>query len=401
MKFPCYALILCLNLIFPVFVYAQQSENLAPSSPSVVGMSLTDTMGNPLPGTEITANTSNQERQSVLTNLLSKLINSYNELNSKYMDLSEKYEKLQSEVSAGQTVQPKVNLSDVPAKDPQQDKESLSASAAEITTFAEAQALANKVKTSSQEEQIKGLKEISEPQTKKNVVAASQGSDSQYVKLRLLEDGQEVEFLLDPMYVDMNFNFTRQSSSAASPSPQPQVVIERKEIISSAPERSAERPEVSAPQQQYQPQPQYYQQYPQPTTVIMPQYQSPYQQQPYIPQQRDATVSAENKQERSETSPQVIEPAKSTAQQQFADTDVIEGIYKSQKLYYEKKYREALFAVQTSIRKQPTALGYALQGSLYYTLGDMASAVASWQMALDINPDMPDVKLMLNKYRSR
>ncbi|OQA92603.1 MAG: hypothetical protein BWY26_00142 [Elusimicrobia bacterium ADurb.Bin231] len=399
MKFPCYALILCLNLIIPVFVYAQQPETPAPSSPSVVGMSLTDTMGNPLPGTEITANTSNQERQSVLTNLLSKLLNSYNELNSKYMDLSEKYEKLQSEVSAGQTVQPKVNLSDASDQDTQPDKESLSARAAEITTFAEAQALVNKVKTSSQEEQIKGLKEISDHQTKKNVIAASQGSDSQYVKLRLLEDGQEVEFLLDPMYVDMNFNFTRQSSSAASQSPQPQVVIERKEIISSMPERSERQP-GSLPQQQYQPQPQYYQQYPPQTTVIMPQSPGPYQQ-PYIPQQRDATDSAEKKQERGETAPQDVEPAKSSAQQQFADTGAIDGIYKSQKLYYEKRYREALFAVQTSIRKQPTALGYALQGSLYYTLGDMASAVASWQMALDINPDMPDVKLMLNKYRSR
>ena len=78
--------------------------------------------------------------------------------------------------------------------------------------------------------------------------------------------------------------------------------------------------------------------------------------------------------------------------------DVVDGIYRAQKYYYEKRYNDSLKAVQNSLMSHETALGYALEGSIYYTLGDLNAAVRSWRSALRLNPDMEDVRAALERY---
>jgi tetratricopeptide (TPR) repeat protein len=90
---------------------------------------------------------------------------------------------------------------------------------------------------------------------------------------------------------------------------------------------------------------------------------------------------------------------KNYQEKMIEDPMVLDDLHRSQKLFYSKKYNAALNAVQRSLSRQETALGYALEGSIYFTLGDVDLAVSSWENALRLNPDMTEVKKVLFKYK--
>ncbi|MFA5858460.1 MAG: hypothetical protein WC955_05285 [Elusimicrobiota bacterium] len=81
--------------------------------------------------------------------------------------------------------------------------------------------------------------------------------------------------------------------------------------------------------------------------------------------------------------------------------DVLKDLHETQKLFYSKKYYDALKTVQRSLMTQETSLGYALQGSIFYTLGDTEAAVNSWESALKLDPEMEEVKRALLRYGKR
>ncbi|MFH1540255.1 MAG: tetratricopeptide repeat protein [Elusimicrobiota bacterium] len=88
-------------------------------------------------------------------------------------------------------------------------------------------------------------------------------------------------------------------------------------------------------------------------------------------------------------------------QQETTNQQAIGKLHKAQKLYYAKKYNAAMDAVQLSLENQETAVGYALKGSLYFTLGDVDSAIICWESALQLDPTMEEVKTAIYKFKRR
>ncbi|MFC2061684.1 hypothetical protein ACFLUV_04155 [Elusimicrobiota bacterium] len=83
-----------------------------------------------------------------------------------------------------------------------------------------------------------------------------------------------------------------------------------------------------------------------------------------------------------------------------ADTQkALRELHNAQKLYYTKRYNDALKAVSRSLRYQETAFAYALEGSILFTLGDVDSAVEVWESALSLDPGMYEVREALDKYK--
>jgi tetratricopeptide (TPR) repeat protein len=72
---------------------------------------------------------------------------------------------------------------------------------------------------------------------------------------------------------------------------------------------------------------------------------------------------------------------------------------KAQKLFYKKRYSEALKAVNRSLSLQETASAYALMGSVFYAMDDLPGAVESWEKALELDPGMYEVRDALSRYR--
>ncbi len=189
-------------------------------------------------------------------------------------------------------------------------------------------------------------------------VSVDERNGQQYIKLKVIENGQEVELILDPTYVDMNLNLEKgkpKSSQAQSAGGK-----DKKDDTGDASmmmENLAR--ELNA-----------------------------------ISQNRQSNPSGEN----SVVSP-VVQRGDTQQQQMPGEQSSVDNLYKAQKLFYEKKYNAALNAVQRSIDEQETALGYALEGSIYFTMGDTDLAISSWENALKLNPNMHDVKKVLFKYK--
>jgi len=78
--------------------------------------------------------------------------------------------------------------------------------------------------------------------------------------------------------------------------------------------------------------------------------------------------------------------------------EIIQDINLAQKLFYERKYEEALRILRASLDKKPTATAYALGGSIYYVNGDIDAAVNAWQNALEINPNLNQVRKLVTRY---
>lgn len=91
---------------------------------------------------------------------------------------------------------------------------------------------------------------------------------------------------------------------------------------------------------------------------------------------------------------------KSTAMDKEDLTDeIIRDINLAQRLFYQKQYEDALRVLQASLEKKKSATAYALGGSIYYVNGDIEDAVQAWENALKINPDLPEVRDLVNRFK--
>jgi tetratricopeptide (TPR) repeat protein len=179
-----------------------------------------------------------------------------------------------------------------------------------------------------------------------NITSQTQSSptSAQYVKVKVRDRGQEMEFNLDPTYIDMNLELKRK-------------MVEETTQQMSAPIGQKEQQKLS----------------PSDKEELMK----------YI---ETSIKSLEKKQDVTQTIPK----------------DVLDDLFAAQKLFYKKRYNEALSMVQRSLAKQETAIGYSIEGSIYFMLGDIEAAISSWNKALELDPNMDDVREALYRYtRSR
>ena len=64
--------------------------------------------------------------------------------------------------------------------------------------------------------------------------------------------------------------------------------------------------------------------------------------------------------------------------------------------YYNNNYSKALELVSQAIEQMPDlALAYARKGSIYYKLGDIQRATVNWNIALKLDPEYNEVRLVL------
>ena len=75
--------------------------------------------------------------------------------------------------------------------------------------------------------------------------------------------------------------------------------------------------------------------------------------------------------------------------------EILADLNTAQSHFYRGEYTEALQVLQESIKKKPTASAYALGGSIYYVNGDLDKAIEAWEIALQINPQMTEIKNIL------
>jgi tetratricopeptide (TPR) repeat protein len=85
-------------------------------------------------------------------------------------------------------------------------------------------------------------------------------------------------------------------------------------------------------------------------------------------------------------------------QPEINTSEVLKNIYEAQKLYYTNNYKEALTYVQKSLQLKETALGYALEGTIFLSLGNRKLAIESWKKALSLDPNMEEVRTILKLY---
>lgn len=75
-------------------------------------------------------------------------------------------------------------------------------------------------------------------------------------------------------------------------------------------------------------------------------------------------------------------------------------ILNAQSLFYKKQYWEALDETNEALDKVPdSAQAHALKGSIYYKMGLLPEAKASWEEALRLDPELEQVKTSLARLR--
>ena len=75
-------------------------------------------------------------------------------------------------------------------------------------------------------------------------------------------------------------------------------------------------------------------------------------------------------------------------------------IFSAQSLFYKKQYWQSLDETNQALELVPdSAQAHALKGSIYYKMGLSAEAKSSWQQALDIDPNMEQVKTSLARLK--
>lgn len=73
-------------------------------------------------------------------------------------------------------------------------------------------------------------------------------------------------------------------------------------------------------------------------------------------------------------------------------------ILNAQSQFYKKQYWQALDETNAALDKLPaSAQAHALKGSIYYKMGLLPEAKASWEQALELDPGMDQVKTSLEK----
>lgn len=198
-----------------------------------------------------------------------------------------------------------------------------------------------------------------QPSTVQQAQTSQQALPPQYVKVKVKDRGQEMEFSLDPTYLDMNLE------------------LKRKIVEETTTQQTEKFATTSPPTEQQTPQ--------QKSTRV---------------EQKISQADKEELIKYIETSLKSLEKKQDVTQE--VPKDVLDDLFTAQKLFYKKRYTEALKTVQRSLAKQETAVGYSIEGSLYFVLGDIDAAVASWNRALELDPNMDDVREALYRYaRSR
>ncbi|MBN1621528.1 MAG: hypothetical protein JW871_02940 [Endomicrobiales bacterium] len=255
-----------------------------------------------------------------------------------------------------------------------------------METQAEIMSLLSELAENQKELESKLSRKTSEPKT--SLTPSDQGlvpseisfediAGQQYIRLKLIENGQEVELFLDPTYVDMNLDLSKvgqKSKEETQKTPASTDNYNMDKMMDYLSESLASRATITPSQTAPQVSPSYTYNISGPPQQSMPQSKEEYQK----PDEERYRPSRE----------QAIE-----------DPKALDYLHKAQKLYYAKRYNAALNAAQRSLSKQETALGYALEGSIYFTMGDVDLAINSWENALKLNPDMPEVKKVLFKYK--
>ena len=75
-------------------------------------------------------------------------------------------------------------------------------------------------------------------------------------------------------------------------------------------------------------------------------------------------------------------------------------ILAAQSLFYKKQYWQALDETNRALELVPhNAQAHALKGSIYYKMGLSKEAKAAWESALEIDPDMTQVKASLARMK--
>lgn len=75
-------------------------------------------------------------------------------------------------------------------------------------------------------------------------------------------------------------------------------------------------------------------------------------------------------------------------------------ILSAQSLFYKKEYWQALDETNEALEQVPdSAQAHALKGSIYYRMGLIPEARASWEQALELDPELDQVKASLARVR--
>jgi tetratricopeptide (TPR) repeat protein len=92
------------------------------------------------------------------------------------------------------------------------------------------------------------------------------------------------------------------------------------------------------------------------------------------------------------TTREEVSQEKRTAQLNFSS----KRLFSAQQYFYNHQYDLALDEIDRALEETPDfAYAYALRGSIYYKLEMMDMAKAAWRKALDIDPNMTDVRKKL------
>jgi tetratricopeptide (TPR) repeat protein len=299
-----------------------------------------------------------------LAKLLSQMVYLYNDLKTRYSVLNEQYERLINAIATKQTQQPQ--------------QQPVPTAAVVPPTPAQVQPAETTVvpPTVNPEQQMQKF-DVDEHELPPMI---SLTPVPQFVKMKYKGKNREIEFYLDPYYADMNFDIAADSSVAVDTGHADNNNRIEKEIEKTVGRIEQEQKRLAEKQKLFD--------------------QARSEQEKLDQSKQDQLKQDQLKQDQwkqdqlKKEKANIPEPVLSDR----IDKDAVDGIYKAQKLFYAKKYNSALTEVNKSLKKQETALGFAIRGSIYFTLDEKDMAVESWRKALDMDPAMDDVREALKRY---
>lgn len=180
-----------------------------------------------------------------------------------------------------------------------------------------------------------------------------------YVRMFFERPGTEIELFIDPSFSDVNLDIElQQSSTSIKTEPQESVEDKVKRMLDSylkPKEKESEKAEKSV-------------------------------------EEKEEPKQSAKKEEKKEAA------IEETSSPDNATTIALSNIHRAQKFFYARNFNQALVEVRNSLDKKETALGYALQGSIYFQMGQRDAAVSSWRSALALDPNMREVRDILRVY---
>lgn len=111
----------------------------------------------------------------------------------------------------------------------------------------------------------------------------------------------------------------------------------------------------------------------------------------------DESETAEDLPDPAENHQQMAERIKELEQEKAQVVEqTTRHILNAQSMFYKKEYWKALDETNAALERLPTsAQAHALKGSIYYKMGLIPEAKASWEEALSLDPEMDQVKTSL------